>query len=167
MATGVAGTTLLGLSLSRKPGSKSFYALTLSVAATWLAGALSSDETRRTALRRDDVHRHDVLAPVALGIGALGLFAAAARVVRAVPPLDRAVGDALSFADGGSKAMVLATTCANGVAEELFFRGRLWTELGDTHPIASTTLAYAGVTAATRNPALVVAAAVMGALFGW
>ena len=153
--------------MSRKPGSKSFYALTLSVAGTWLAGALSSDEVRRTALRRDNDQRHPVLAPVAVGAGAFGLFCVAARVVRAVPPLDRAVGDALSFADRGSPTMLLATTCANGVAEEIFFRGRLWNELGDTHPVASTTLAYAAVTSATRNPALVAAAAVMGSLFAW
>ncbi|HEX3589994.1 MAG TPA: CPBP family glutamic-type intramembrane protease [Pseudonocardiaceae bacterium] len=35
------------------------------------------------------------------------------------------------------------------------------------HPIAGSTAVYALVTAATGNPALVLAPVVMGALFGW
>ena len=41
------------------------------------------------------------------------------------PPLNRAVGSVLHYADDGSTPLVLATASANAVAEELFFRGAL------------------------------------------
>jgi hypothetical protein len=61
---------------------------------------------------------------------------------------------------------VLLTASANAVAEELFFHGALWPATPQTHPIAATTLAYATATAATRNPALVLAGTVTSVLFG-
>ena len=60
---------------------------------------------------------------------------------------------------------MLATTLANGVAEEVFFRGSLFTaSLRPTRSAASTAV-YMLTTCATRNPALVVAAGVMGTVF--
>jgi hypothetical protein len=41
-ATGIGGAGLLGISLSTKPGSPQFYILTMGLAGTWAAGALSS-----------------------------------------------------------------------------------------------------------------------------
>ena len=63
-------------------------------------------------------------------------------------------------------ALVIATTCANGLAEELFFRGALYAAVGRRHPVAKSTAAYVAATASTRNPALVLASLVMGVLFG-
>ena len=56
-------------------------------------------------------------------------------------------------------------TGVNGVAEELFFRGAFFTAARE-RPILLSTLAYTAATAASRNPALVIAGGVMGALFG-
>ena len=53
----------------------------------------------------------------------------------------------------------------NGLGEELFFRGALFSALGTHHPVAATTVIYVAVTAATGNIALVVAAGAMGTLF--
>jgi hypothetical protein len=61
---------------------------------------------------------------------------------------------------------VLLTAGANAVAEELFFRGALWTLVQDSHPLAKTTLAYAATTTTTRNPALVLAGTATSVLFG-
>ena len=61
---------------------------------------------------------------------------------------------------------MLATTLANGAAEEVFFRGALYAAIGEQHPVQLSTLAYALATVPTRNPALVLAASFMGALFG-
>ena len=41
-ATGIGGAGMLGTSLSTKAGSPQFYLLTIGVAGTWAAGALSS-----------------------------------------------------------------------------------------------------------------------------
>jgi membrane protease YdiL (CAAX protease family) len=60
----------------------------------------------------------------------------------------------------------MMTSCANGVAEELFFRGALYASAGQRHPVATSTIAYTAATAATRNPALTLAGAAMGVLFG-
>jgi membrane protease YdiL (CAAX protease family) len=61
---------------------------------------------------------------------------------------------------------VLLTTLANGVGEEVFFRGALYAALRDHTPVAASTAVYTLATTTTRNPALVLAAAAMGGLFG-
>ena len=166
-AVHLIGTALLGASLSTRPGSGRFYSLTFSTAATWAAGSLLSGPLHLGWIEdRDATLRRPVVTPVLTGVTAFGIFYGAARVVRWVPVLDRAVARVLTYADAGSSRMVLATTLANGVGEELFFRGALYTALGDSHPVLSSTAIYTLATTTTRNPALVLAAGVMGSLFG-
>jgi hypothetical protein len=166
-ATGIGGAGLLGISLSTKPGSPQFYVLTMAVAATWAAGALRSGPVHLGSIQdRGNAKRRPVVRPVLTGIGAFGLFYGAARLARHIPPLDRAIGGVLRYADKGSTRLVLLTACTNAVAEELFFRGALWPLVEESHPVVKTTLAYAAMTAATRNPALVLGGTVMGVLFG-
>ena len=71
----------------------------------------------------------------------------------------------LQFADEGDDTLVLITTLANGAAEEVFFRGAVYAALGTTNPAARTAAVYVLATMPTRNPALVLAAGVMGALW--
>ena len=164
---GMTGATLLGLSLSSKPGSRRFYVLTLGVAATWAGGALASGPLHLGQIQtRDETLRRPIVTPVVTGVGAFSLFYGAAHVSRHVPVLDNAVARVLRFADRGSTPLVVLTTCANAVAEELFFRGALYAAVGGRHPVAKSTAAYALATASTRNPALVLASVVMGLLFG-
>ena len=166
-ATGIGGAGLLGISLSTKAGSAQFYLLTMGLAGTWAAGALCSGPVPLgTAQGPEGAHRRPVVMPVLTGAGAFGLFYGAARLARHVPPLNRAIGSVLHYADDGSTGLVLLTACANAVAEELFFRGALWSLVQDSHPLAKTTLAYAATTAATRNPALVLAGTATSVLFG-
>ena len=166
-ATGIGGAGLLGISLSTKAGSPQFYILTMGLAGTWAAGALSSGPLPlNTTKDRDGTWCRPVVMPVLTGAGAFGLFYGAARLARHIPPLNRAIGSVLHYADDGSTPLVLATASANAVAEELFFRGALWPLTGESHPIVKTTLAYAATTAATRNPALVLAGTATSVLFG-
>ncbi|HET6154686.1 MAG TPA: CPBP family intramembrane glutamic endopeptidase [Marmoricola sp.] len=159
--TGVVGTALLGRSLSTPPGSPEFYASTATVAALWAGGGLLSGP-----LRRGSSLRRPVLTPLATGVGAFGVFYGAALVARRIPVLAEAISHVLNFADEGEDRLVLGTTLANGVGEEVFFRGALYDALGEHHPVAVSTALYTASTAATRNPALVLAASVMGTLFG-
>lgn len=162
----VVGAGLLGVSLATPPGSRRFYPLTLGLAATWTAGALASGPLRRGWIEaRHDRARRPVAVPVLTGVAAFGAFYGCARVARRVPVLNDAVARALLFADRGSPPLVLVTVCANGVAEELFFRGALYSAAG-RRPVLTSTLAYTAATTATRNPALVLASAAMGVLFG-
>ncbi len=166
-ATGIGGAGLLGISLSTRAGSPQFYLLTMGLAGTWAAGALSSGPLPlNMAQGREDTRRHPVVMPVLTGAAAFGLFYGAAQLARHIPPLNRAIGSVLRYADDGSTPLVLLTACANAVAEELFFRGALWSLVQDSHPLAKTTLAYTATTAATRNPALMLAGTATSVLFG-
>lgn len=166
-ATAVVGAGLLGASLSTRPGSRGFYLSTATVAGAWTVGGLASGplhlgwiETRDATLKRP------VLTPIATGVGVFGLFYGAALVARRIPVLDAALADVLLFADEGDDRLVLLTTLANGLGEEVFFRGALYAALRDHSPVVSSTVIYTLATTTTRNPALVIAAAAMGSLFG-
>ncbi len=162
----VLGTGLLGMSLSTKPGSKTFYALTAAVAATWTGGGLLSGPLHLGWIQsRDRRLRRPIITPVATGVGAFGFFYACALVAHRVPVLDRAIGKVLAFADQGSTPLVVATTLANGLGEEIFFRGALHAALTPDRAVLASTAVYTVATGATRNPALVLAAGVMGTLF--
>jgi membrane protease YdiL (CAAX protease family) len=162
----LTGTTLLGASLSTEPDSTEFYGLTFAVAGTWLLGGLASEAPQLCSARTDDrSFGRLVMTPVLTGAVAFGAFFSAALVARRIPILNEALASVLSYADRGSDPWVLATTLANGVAEEVFFRGALFSALGVHSPVPVSTAVYMLTTAATRNPALVLAAGVMGSLF--
>ncbi|MBC7373364.1 MAG: CPBP family intramembrane metalloprotease, partial [Frankiales bacterium] len=157
---------LLGVSLQTRPASWEFYASAAGVAATWIAGGAASGPLHLGFRQnRDDTLRRPVLTPVATGVAAFGAFYACALVARRIPVLQEAISSVLTYADEGNTPLVLATTLANGLAEEVFFRGALYAAIGEQYPVALSTAAYALATVPTRNPALVLAAIAMGALF--
>ncbi|WP_239476709.1 CPBP family intramembrane glutamic endopeptidase [Nocardia arizonensis] len=155
----LAGTALLGASLSTRPAGTDFYALTAATAATWTIGGLA------TTPRTDEHRREPVLAPIATGVAAFGVFYGCALVARRIPFLRKAIAGVLRYADRAPTPPVLLTALANGAAEEVFFRGAVYAAAGP-HPIPVSSAIYVVSTAATRNPALVLAAAVMGPLLG-
>ncbi|MGZ4444111.1 MAG: CPBP family intramembrane glutamic endopeptidase [Nocardioidaceae bacterium] len=169
VVTGVslAGAGLLGLSLSTRPGSKEFYGLTLTVAGVWTFGGMASGPLHLGWIETRDRHlRRPVVTPVATGVAAFGFFYACGLAARRIPVLDDAIVRVLRFAEQGNDPLVLTTTLANGIGEEIFFRGALYAALGKEHPVAASTVVYTLATTTTRNPALVLAAGVMGTLFG-
>lgn len=163
----VFGSGLLGLSLATKPGSKAFIASTLGVAATWTVGGFISGPLHRGWMQRPNQGlQRPLVTPVATGALAFTGFYGGALVAREIPPLNRALTSILEFADLGSAPLILLTTLANGIGEEIFFRGALYAAIGENHPVSVSTAVYTLSVVATRNPALVLAAGVMGTLFG-
>jgi membrane protease YdiL (CAAX protease family) len=162
-ATAVAGTGLLGASLSAQPGSTRFYGLSLAAAGTWAAGGLASRRRQSREVRGRAIGRTTL--PVLIGAGAFGAFYAGALIARRVPLLEHAITDVFRYDHRGASRLVLFTALVNGAGEELFFRGALYDEFHPGRAVAASTAAYALVTTATRNPALVLAATVMGTLF--
>jgi CAAX protease family protein len=161
------GSGFLGLALSTKPGSRSFYGATLGVAGTWLVGGVASGPLHRGwMVGPDEGLRRPVVTPIATGVGAFAGFYAGALVARQIPPLNDALRDIMRFADQDSVPLVLLTTLANGAGEEVFFRGAMYAAIGERHPVVWSTAVYTLSCVATRNPALVLAAGVMGTLFG-
>jgi uncharacterized protein len=162
----VTGAGLLGYSLSTRPGSRAFYATTLGVAAVWAGGGVASGPLHLGWMRtREQRLRRPVVTPVVLGAGAFGGFYGLAVLSRRIPVLDRSIASVLRYADQGSSPLVLTTTLANAVGEEIFFRGALYAAVGRRRPVVTSTGAYLLTTVATRNPALVLASGVMGGLF--
>jgi membrane protease YdiL (CAAX protease family) len=163
--TGVAGAGLLGVSLSTEPGSPEFYTLTFGVASVWALGGLSSGPIHLKTHGEDSNPYRAIATPVLMGAGAFAVFYAGAFAARRIPILNEAVTSILTYAHQGSDRLVMLTALANGVAEEVFFRGALYSAVGTEHPVAVSSAAYALATTATRNPALVLASTVMGSLF--
>jgi membrane protease YdiL (CAAX protease family) len=168
--TALAGAALLGASLSTRPGSREFYLSTGAVAGVWTLGGLLSGPLHLGWIEnRDATLRRPVLTPVATGVGAFAFFYGCALVARRIPVLEDAISRVLAFADEGDDRLVLLTALANGVGEEVFFRGALYAALdagaGDLRAAATSTAVYTLATTTTRNPALVLAAGVMGTLF--
>jgi membrane protease YdiL (CAAX protease family) len=164
--TAVTGAGLLGVSLSTPPGSPRFYRLTAATAATWIAGSLLSGPLHLgRSVGRDARSRRPLLVPALLGVAAFAPFYGCALVCRHIRPLNRMLTSVLAYAHRGSGGAVLTTTLLNGAAEEVFFRGALYAAIGGPTPAALSTGTYVLATTATRNPVLVAASAVMGALF--
>lgn len=170
IATGIGGAGLLRAALSSPPGSRRFYLLAAGLAGTWAAGAFGSGALPFGRLGPPEGQRwergHGLAGPGLTGAGAFGLFYGAARIARHVPALDRAIRGALRYEQHGSTPLVVLIASANAVAEELFFRGALWALVADSYPVVTTTLAYAVATAATGNPALILAGTATSVLFG-
>jgi uncharacterized protein len=167
-AAGLGAAALLRSSFAAKAGSARFYLLTTSLAGTWTAGALGAGPIPW----RGDSWRHRpggatrtlVVVPVVTGAATFAVFYGAARVARGSGALRRAITSVLHYADAGSTPLVVLIASGSGVAEELFFRGALWS---GSRPLRTTTLAYAASTAATGNPALVLAGLITSVIFGW
>lgn len=167
LGTAMAGTVLLNRSLDAEPDSKAFYVGTAAVAATWAAGGAASGRLHLGRIQGPgSTLRRPLLTPVATGVVAFGGFYGCAFLAQRIPFLERAITSVMSYAHEGSTPLVLATTLANGAAEEVFFRGALYAAIAQPHQVAVSTAAYTASTLGTKNPALVLAAAVMGTLFG-
>ena len=160
------GITLLGLSLTSKPGGTAFYWLSIALAATWIIGGFLSGPLHlgRTPFRGQ--LRRPLITPIALGLAAGAVFVLGALILREIPPLRDYVQHVLAFARRGSLPVVVAVTLLNGLAEEVFFRGALFAAIGRKYPVVLSTVIYAIATIASGNPVLVFAAVVLGVLLG-
>lgn len=158
----VAGAVLLALSLRSRPGDQSFYWLTLSLAAVWTLGALASGPLHLGSINWQGRNQRPVITGTSLGVLLGGVFLAGGLIVREIPPVAERITQVLQFTNHGSLLLIVVITLVNGVAEELFFRGALYTALGGYHPVVISTLLYVVATLATGNPMLVFAAVILG-----
>lgn len=167
-AAGLGAAALLRSSFTAKAGSARFYLLTASVAGTWAGGALSAGPIpwrgEGWRARPASAARALIVVPVVTGAVTFAVFYGAARAARRHRGLRGAIASVLRYAEAGSAPLVVLIAAGSGVAEELFFRGALWS---GPRPLRTTTLAYAASTAATGNPALVLAGLITSVIFGW
>jgi membrane protease YdiL (CAAX protease family) len=96
------------------------------------------------------------------------MFLMGGLVAREIPGVREFVTRVLEFANYGPLALVAFVTVVNGLAEELFFRGALYTALGRVYPaVVSTVIYVVAILASTGNPMLGVAALIVGAVCAW
>lgn len=136
----------------------------LTTAAVWVAGALWTGPPPmwRTGASRSP---GPLLAGL-IGILAFAVFASTAIAAKHLQVLEAALRSLFRKADAGPVAVILLVALANAVGEELFFRGALHAS-GTPRTALVTTVVYAGVTLATGNAALVLAAVVMGIVWAF
>lgn len=160
----VAGAVLLGFSLAREPGDAAFYWLLLALAGLWTVGALASGPLHLGAVRFRGRYQRPVITGTVTGVVLGGVFVLGGLVTHQIPGVSDYIVRILQFADRDMLFVVVLITLINGLAEELFFRGALYTALGKTYPAVISTLLYIAAMLATGNPMLGFAAVVLGAV---
>ena len=160
----VLGATLLGFSLSRTPGSTAFYVLTLALAAVWALGAWLSGPLHLGCVQFRGRDRRPMITGSAIGVLLGGVFIVGGLVAREIGPVRDYIVEVLQYADYGALWLVVLITVINGVAEELFFRGALYTALGKYRPEVVSTVVYAVAVSAAGNPMLGFAGVILGAV---
>lgn len=159
----VIGAVLLGYSLALPPGDASFYWLTLALAAVWAAGALLSGPLHLGCIRFRGRNQRPWITGTAVGLLLGAVFIVGGLIAREIPPVREYITRVLEYADYGPLLLVTFITVVNGVAEEMFFRGALYTALGRFHAVLVSTVLYVIATGvATGNPMLGFAAVVLG-----
>ena len=159
----IAGSVMLGVSLSIDHGDSSFYPMTFALAAVWAVGALLSGPLPRGSFPPP---RGGPLRAVWIGVvvGALlgVIFVVGGLVAREIPPVRDFIAEVLDHADTGGLFLVLSTAIVNGVAEEMFFRGAVYSALRGHAPVIFSTAIYVIATLASGNPMLGFAAILLG-----
>ncbi|MFD0867337.1 type II CAAX prenyl endopeptidase Rce1 family protein, partial [Tessaracoccus lubricantis] len=157
------GTAALVATLRIEPGDDRFYRAALGLAAIWGLGAVLSGPLRVGFARtRAGGVTTPVVQPLALGVLMVAVFLGGAVAVARFPLLREPVDALLDHARFGSLPVVLAITVLNGVVEELYFRGALFSALPPRYAVGWTTVLYSLTTIGTGVPLLVLAAAALG-----
>lgn len=160
----IVGAAVNAWALRIPAGDAMFYPATALLAAVWLGGAFASGPIRMGC------EPYRGTRPVASSLAAAAvlavLFLLGALVVARVEPLREPVDALLAHATAGNIALVAALTAVNGVAEECFHRGAVYSAAARFRPVLVTTAIYAAVTATAGIPLLVLAAVLLGVITG-
>lgn len=166
VTTGAFGAGVLAWGLRTDPGSGAFYAGTLALAAVWTVGGFLSGPIHLGWSSNTDPPRRPLVGPVLVGVLLGAVFVAGALLVRHIEALASRVEGVLAYARGGAWLAVLGLTVANGVAEEIFFRGAVQHALPPRLQLPGSVMVYALVTLATGNVMLAGASLVLGGIAG-
>ena len=162
----VIGAAVLGFSLRRHPGEPSFYWLTLLLAAVWIAGGFISGPLHLGGICWRGRNQRPVITGTTIGLLLGGVFVVGGLIAREIPAVSALITRVLLFAHHGWLPLIVAITLINGFAEEIFFRGALYTALGRYHPVSISTVLYVCATMASGNLMLGFAATILGTVCG-
>ena len=160
----IIGATLLGISLRTEPGDTLFYFLTLALAAVWAAGARLSGPLHLGCVKFRGRHQRPWITGTVIGVLLGGVFIVGGLVAREIGPVRDYIVQVLEYVNYGALWLVAIITVINGLAEEMFFRGALYSALGKFHPEIVSTVVYAVAVSAAGNPMLGFAGIILGAV---
>ena len=166
IAFGVIGVAGLAWGLRTDPGSGAFYISTLALSVVWFVGGLLSGPVPLGWEVHDGQRRRPILSAIIAGAALAAVFVVGALMVRHIPALSDRIERVLDYASEGSWPIVLLLTLANGIAEEVFFRGAVQPALPERTRLPVSVLIYAAMTMATGNLMLGFAAVLLGAVVG-
>lgn len=156
------GAGVLGVMHTKLPGDVWFYWLSLVLAAVWSVGALVSGPLHLGVLRFRGRNERPVFTGTGVGLVLGGVFLLAGFVIAKIPPLAGQVIAILDYAGGVSWRLVVLIAIVNAIAEEMFFRGALFSAFGRHSPLVWSTLLYVAAMMAGGNLMVGVAALVLG-----
>lgn len=156
------GAGVLGLALRRHPGEPAFYWLSLALAAVWGLGAFASGPLHLGGARWRGRNQRPVISGTVIGLLLGGVFVLGGLIAREIPVVAELITRVLHYTDQGSWRLTMAVALIGGIAEEVFYRGALYTALGCFHPALVSTIVYVAATLASGNPMLGFAAIILG-----
>ncbi|MBY0443570.1 MAG: CPBP family intramembrane metalloprotease [Mycobacteriaceae bacterium] len=158
----VVGAGLLGAALTRRPTESSFYWLTLVLVVVWTVGSVMSGPLHLGGITWQGRNQRPVITGSVIGLLLGGVFVLAGLVAKRIPVVSDQITQVLRYADQGSWRLILAIALVGAIAEELVYRGALYTALGRHSPALLSTIVYVSVTMVSGNVMLGVAAIVLG-----
>jgi uncharacterized protein len=158
----VLGAGVLGLALRRHPGESSFYWLTLALTAVWALGAFASGPLHLGGVCWRGRNQRPVISGTVIGLALGAVFVLGGLIAREIPLVSELITRVLQYTDQGSWRLTMTVALLGGIAEELFYRGALYTALGRYHPALVSTIVYVAATLASGNPMLGFAAIILG-----
>ena len=158
----VLGAAALGLALRCHPGEASFYWLTLALAGVWALGAFASGPLHLGGVCWRGRNQRPVISGTVIGLLLGAVFVLGGLIAREIPAVSELITRVLQYTDQGSWRLIMAIALLGAIAEELFYRGALYTALGRHHPLLISTVVYVAATMASQNLMLGFAAIILG-----
>jgi uncharacterized protein len=107
-------------------------------------------------------NQRPVVSGTVIGLLLGGVFVVGGLIARQIPVVAELITRVLAYTEQGSWRLTMAVALLGAIAEELFYRGALYTALGRHHPLLISTLIYVIATLASGNPMLAFAAIILG-----
>jgi uncharacterized protein len=158
----LAGAGVLSVALRRHPGEPSFYWLSLALAGVWALGAFASGPLHLGGVCWRGRNQRPVISGTVIGLLLGAVFVVGGLIAKEIPAVSALITRVLQYTDQGSWRLTMAVALVGAIAEELFYRGALYSALGRYHPALISTIVYVVATLASGNLMLGFAAIFLG-----
>src|SRR5246500_2338114 len=138
------------------------YCWSLALGGVWAAGAFAAGPLQLGGARWRGRNQRPVVSGTVIGLLLGGVFVLGGLIAREIPAVAELITSLLHYTDQGSWRLTMTVALVGGIAEELFYRGALYTALGRYHPALVSTIVYVAATLASGNPMLGFAAIILG-----